>query len=202
MNRWITQSLPVLALLALSTGAMAAGGEGHHATFAEVGSKIGFHAFNLLILIVLIVWLAGGKIKDALASRSTGIRVELESAAQAKAEAKERFEALQARLDSLDSQIKDMRTEAEAAAELERTAIEARAQRDATMLRENAQRSIRDEVTRARAELRREAVGLAVELAGQQLRSQITTERQAGLTNQFLASVDNSTDNSNGANNG
>ena len=99
MNRWITQSLPILALLALSTGAMAAGGEVHHETFAEVGSKIGFHAFNLFILIALIVWLAGGKIKDALASRSTGIRVELESAAKAKADAKERFDALQARLE-------------------------------------------------------------------------------------------------------
>ena len=198
MNRWITQSLLLLALLALSTGAMAAGGEAHHATFAEVGSKIGFHAFNLFILIALIVWLAGGKIKDALASRSTGIRVELESAAKAKADAKERFDALQARLDSLDAQITGMRAEAEAAAEQERVAIEARAERDGIILRENAQRSTRDEATRARAELRREAVGLAIELAGQQLRSQITTERQAGLTNQFLASVDNST----GANNG
>ncbi|MFT5684156.1 MAG: F0F1-type ATP synthase membrane subunit b/b' [Myxococcota bacterium] len=200
MNRWIPQSLSALALLALSTGAMAAGGEVHHETLAEIWPKMAFHAFNLVLLLSIIGWFAGGKIKDALKNRSTGVRVELESAAQAKAEAKARFEALQARLDSLDVQISELHTEAEAAAELERAAIEARAERDATMLRENAERSIRDEVTRARAELRREAVGLAVELAGQQLRGQITADRQAGLTNQFLSSVDTST--STGADNG
>lgn len=197
MNRWITQSLTILAMLTVSSVAIAAG-DAHHDTFADIWPKMAFHAFNLALLIGLIVWLAGGKIKDALRNRSTGIRVELDSAAKAKAEAKERFDALQSRLDSLDTQIKEMRVEAEAAAEQERAAIAARAERDAVMLRENAQRSIRDEVARARAELRREAVGLAVELAGEQLTAQITTERQAGLTSQFLNTVQNS----NGADNG
>ena len=169
MNPWLTRSLTILMLLAFSGSAMAAGGPAQ--SFSEVWPKIAMHAFNLALLIGIIVWLAGGKIRDAIKTRSTSIRVELDSAAQAKAEAKERFDALQARLDSLDAQIKDMRAEAEAAAEQERQAIEARAERDARMLRENAQRSIRDEVARAQAELRREAVGLAVELAGKQMRS-------------------------------
>ena len=197
MNRWITQSLSILAMLTLSSTALAAGNMPLQ-SFEEALPKIAFHALNLAILVGLLLWLAGGKIKDALNNRATGIRVELDSAAKAKAEAQERFEALQSRLDSLDSQIKEMRVEAEAAAEQEREAIAARAERDANMLRENAQRSIRDEVARARAELRREAVGLAVELAGEQLRAQITTERQAGLTSQFLNTVQNST----GADNG
>jgi F-type H+-transporting ATPase subunit b len=197
MNRWITQSLTILALLTVSSVAFAAG-DAHHDSFADVWPKMAFHAFNLALLIGLIVWLAGGKIKDALRNRSTGVRVELDSAAKAKTEAKERFDALQSRLDSLDSQIEEMRAEAEVAAQQEREAITARAERDAVMLRENAQRSIRDETTRARAALRREAVGLAVELAGEQLRAQITTERQAGLTSQFLNTVQNS----NGADNG
>lgn len=197
MNRWITQSLTILALLTVSSVALAAG-DAHHESFADVWKKMAFHAFNLSLLIGLIVWLAGGKIKDALRNRSTGVRVELDSAAKAKAEAKERYDALQSRLDSLDSQIEEMRAEAEVSAQQEREAIAARAERDAVMLRENAQRSIRDETARARAELRREAVGLAVELAGEQLRAQITTERQAGLTSQFLNTVQNS----NGADNG
>jgi F0F1-type ATP synthase membrane subunit b/b' len=200
MNSWLTRSLMVIALLALSSAALASG-DAHAETLADVWPKIAFHAFNLVLIASLIVWLAGGKIKDALADRATGIRVELDSAAQAKAEAKQRYQALQTRLDSLDAQITEMRTEAEAAAEHERIAIQERAERDAAMLRENAQRSIRDEVARARAELRREAVGLAVELAGQQLRTQITADRQADLTSQFLASV-NRTDTSNGADNG
>ena len=194
MNRWISWSLTVLAALVFSSTALAAGG-GHHTTFAEVWPKVAFHAFNFVFLVVVVTWLAGGKIKDALGNRATGIRVELDSAAKAKAEATERFEALQARLDGLDAQIKDMRAEAEAAAEQERAAIEERAQRDAAMLRENAERSIRDEVARARAELRREAVNLAVELASEQIRSQITAERQAGLTSQFLTTVRNGADN-------
>ena len=94
-----------------------------------------------------------------------------------------------------------MRAEAEAAAEQERQAIEARAERDARMLRENAQRSIRDEVARAQAELRREAVGLAVELAGKQMRSQITADKNIGLTHQFLTAVQSDNTN-NGASNG
>ena len=197
MNRWITQSLSILAMLTLSSTALAAGNMPPQ-SFEEALPKLAFHALNITILVGLLFWLAGGKIKDALNNRATGIRVELDSAAQAKAEAQERFDALQSRLDSLDSQIKEMRVEAEAAAEQEREAIAARAERDAKLLRENAQRSIRDEVARARAELRREAVGLAVELAGEQLRAQITTERQAGLTSQFLNTVQNS----NGADNG
>ena len=130
MNRWITQSLSILAMLTLSSTALAAGNMPLQ-SFEEALPKLAFHALNFAILVGLLFWLAGGKIKDALNNRATSIRVELDSAAKAKAEAQERFETLQSRLDSLDSQIKEMRAEAEAAAEQEREAIAARAERDA-----------------------------------------------------------------------
>ncbi len=191
--------LTSLLLLTLSGAALASGGSAHADTLANVWPKLAFHAFNLLILIAFISWAAGGKIRDALADRSTEVRVELDSAQKMREEAQQQYADLQKRLEGLETQLVQMRADAEEAAAAEAKAIAARAERDAQLVQESAERSIRDEVARARTSLRREAVALAVDLAGERLKARITPADQTHLAAQFLKSVE---DNANGVDHG
>ena len=184
------------SLLMLSNVAAASGG-GEHVE-AEAGGHgavhipwdtLAFHAINLAIFVGLIVWLAGPKVKDALANRAAGIRRQLQEAERVQAEAKARYDALEARLAGFEGQLASMRAEAEAEAAREQVVIDERAARDAAMVREAARRTVDTEVARARQELRREAVQLAVGLAETQIKGSIGPADQERFAADFLVAV-------------
>ncbi|MFT4974471.1 MAG: F-type H+-transporting ATPase subunit b [Myxococcota bacterium] len=149
-----------------------------------------FHAINLLILLGAIYYFGGGMIRDALKTRSHEIHTDLDHAQKAKTDARARFEELQARLDSLDGRIDEMKSKAAEDAEAEAEAIAQRAERDAALIADAAERSVRNETERARQLLRREAANLAVDLAGQQLKTRIGAAENAQLTRQFVHAVE------------
>ena len=65
-----------------------------------------------------------------------------------------------------------------------------RAEREAARIGETAERSIRDEATRARNALRRDAVELAVKLAEGILARNVAAADQQALAREFLQSLD------------
>ncbi|MCO4744278.1 MAG: ATP synthase F0 subunit B [Proteobacteria bacterium] len=152
--------------------------------------RLAFHAFNLALLIGLIVWGAGGAVKNGLAQRSASIRKELTDTARERDEARQKFEELGTRLQAFEAEVADMRTNAEAQAKAEEEALVKRAHEEATRIGETAQRNIRDETVRAKVALRKEAVALAVKLAEQTLKGAIKDDDQTRLAAQFLQSID------------
>lgn len=161
-------------------------------------NAIAFHAINFVLFVGLLTYLLRDKIRDALANRSARVKREIDDSNQARKDAAQRFEDLEARLDGFETELEKMKDDAVQDAEKEHNSILARAEEDAARIAESAQRSIRDETARARQALRREVAKLSVDLAREKLTSEVTSDDQQRLAGDFIDTVQNK----NGATNG
>jgi F-type H+-transporting ATPase subunit b len=150
-----------------------------------------FHAINLAILFGVLFWFGRRPVGDALANRALSIRKELTESARVRDEAKQRNMELAARLDKIESEIAGMKTAAEKEAQQAEAALIERAEAEAERIKDGAERTIRDEVQRARAALKRDAVVLAVELAENALKERVDADHQQRLAREFLDSLKN-----------
>lgn len=196
-----------LCLLAFPDLAMAAD-EGHaaeaaaHAAGAAAGGdhggdhhgppwvSLGLHAFNLALLLGLIGWFAGPRIKGAMKSRAAEVKREIDASNRQRKEAREAFEELEARLAGFEQKLQQMRADAEREAGEERAAILARGERDAQRLQEAAERTIRSETAKARMALRKDAVDLAMKLAEDRIAGQVTAADDQRISAGFFRVVD------------
>jgi F-type H+-transporting ATPase subunit b len=177
--------------------AAAAHGDAAHAdaAHAEPAStipwgKMTFHALNLAILLGIIGWFARKPIKDAIADRSLAIKKDMDEINALRKQANDRYAEIETRLQGYDRKLAEMKGDAEKEAAAEAREIAARAERDAQVIQQAAERTIRDETLRARHALRKDAVELAVKIAEEQLRLQITEADQRRLATDFLRTVE------------
>lgn len=169
--------------------AEAAHGEAPAHAEAIPWGKMAFHALNLAILLGIIAWAARKPIKDAIASRSVAIKKDMDEINALRKQAQDRYAEIETRLQGYDKKLAEMKSDAEREAAAEAREIAARAERDAAQIQQAAERTIRDETLRARHALRKDAVELAVKLAEEQLRHQITEDDQRRLAADFLGTV-------------
>ena len=161
-------------------------------------NAIVFHAINFALFVGLLTYLLRDKIRDALANRAARVKKEIDESNQARKDAAQRFEDLEARLDGFENELEKMKTDAVVEADKEHNAILGRAEEDAARIAESAQRSIRDETERARQALRREVAKLSVDLAREKLSYEVNSDDQQRLAGDFIDTVQNK----NGASNG
>jgi len=152
------------------------------------------HAIHLLLFLGVAGWLARKPMSDALRNRAHDIRKDLTDSARERDEAYQRHQELVARLDKLSTEIEGMEAEARQEAANEEQKLVERAQREAERIADMAQRNVRDEATRARNALRRDAVDLAVKLAEGILAKSVTQADQQALARDFLESLESSSD--------
>lgn len=145
-----------------------------------------FHAFNLFIFGGIVWFAAGSSIGDGIRSRALGIKRDITEATELREAAQSRHDEVASRLASLEAEISKMHEQAGKDAASEEARIKQRAEETAKRVAETAQRQIRDEATRAKNEIRREAVELAVKLAEDILKSQVQPGDQRELARQFL----------------
>ena len=183
--------------------ALAAGGA-HHADYTGDGDNdgtpnwmdsdsedysaldVGLHAFNLVVLLAALYFLAGKALRGAMKDRASGIRKGLADSAKELDQAKKRYEELEARLGRFEDELNTMRSNAEELAKEEEAKLIERANAQAVRIAESSERSIRDEANRARNALRKEAVELAVDLAQTVLSKQVKAADQKRLAREFL----------------
>lgn len=170
-----------------ATAAMASGGHGEPTGVPWV--SIGFHVFNLAVLLGLIYWAARRPVSEALSDRAAEVRRALVQAREANDAARREYESLQARVEGFESEVEQMREDTRAAAEHERKVLVERAEREAESIRSSARRTIQDETRRARRDLRQQAVRLAVELAEETLSRKVSTDDQRRLARELLRTV-------------
>lgn len=196
-----------------SGGAHAKGGHGHHYytddddhdgianwmdatngsepnTETYILKSVGLHTFNLVVLLAVLVYFVRRPFADFWRERAHDIRKELADSARKRDEAQQRQADIQARLDRIEGEIAAMHATAEKEARQEEEQLVERARKEAQRIGEQAERSVRDEVVRARAALRADAVELAVKLAETTLRSRTSDADQAALARAFLQSID------------
>lgn len=154
-----------------------------------VATDLGWHLFNLAILLGVLVYFLRRPVGDALKNRAHDTRSNLTEAARLRDEAKKRNEEIGARLATFEQEVESMRAEAKKAAAAEEAALIARAREEAKRILEASQRNINDEVVKAQVALRKDAVTLAVKLAEQTLKNKVQSDDQRRLARQFLDTI-------------
>jgi len=180
-RRWI-QTLIWLTVLA-PTRLLAAGGI--ESSFSDTWLTIG-KAFNLMVIISVLVYFLRKPIGNFFARRSADIQRRIREAEQARDEAQVRLADIQARLEKLDAEVEEIRRQAEADAQAERQKILAQTEQDVEKMRQRARNEIENLKMQTIRELREYTATRVVELAGDVLRRELTAEDEERLFNTFL----------------
>jgi len=180
--RGATRGLFLAAAVMASRSALAEGtapAEGHDATLV-------WHALNLALLLGLLVYFLRAPIRSFFATRRRDIEHDLERAAAVLKEAEERLADWKRRLAQLDTEIEEIRRLARERGEIERERILSEAEAAAARIRRDGAAAVEQEQRRGRDALRKEAADLAIELAGELLRQQVTEADRVRLTQEFI----------------
>jgi F-type H+-transporting ATPase subunit b len=140
---------------------------------------------NLLVFIGCALYLHrhfGRPIREALRSRSEGIKRELLIAQEEKERALAKLAEVQARFESLDAEVLQVKTKARAEADAEKERISSATEAEIAKMREQSKREIESAGKAARLELRKFAAQESVRLAEEILEREIGPEDDARLT--------------------
>jgi F-type H+-transporting ATPase subunit b len=149
-----------------------------------------YRLFNLLLLLGVLVYLARKPIRGFFSDRRNQIRDSLNSATELCQRAETRYSKWQRKLADLEDELASIRETARERAEREREQILSDARAAAERIRHDARSAVDQEVRRAKAQLRDEASELAIELAAEILREQVTTQDRERLFDEFLERIE------------
>lgn len=191
MRRWVLiVALAAIGAWAQEHGAPAAHGAAEHGEeHASGGPKevsIWWKWANFAILAGGLGFLIAKNAPGYFASRNEEIRKGLEEGAQLQREANARTAAMEARLKNLESEIEAMRTKAKADIAAEGERIEAETVSAIAKIQAHAESEIAAAAKTERAQLKTYAADLALHIAEDKLRGQISSQVDAGLMQGFL----------------
>ena len=179
---------------AVVTGASEGGGGAHgggHGGAAQMKDFM-WRCIDFAALVLILVWaVKKADMKKSLADRRSGIEKALKEAEEAKAAAERKFAEYNSKLAQANKEIDELQANMrrEGLAEKERIVAEAKA--SAVKISEQARAAADQEVLKARAELRKEAAHLAVQLAEETLKEKIEKNDQDRLVGEYLTKVVN-----------
>lgn len=155
------------------------GGEAGQAA-PHFGKEMIFQIINFFLLAALLVYVyrrysAGN---GGFKKRSLDVQMAMEEAAREKKKAEEKYREYQTRIARLDEEVKKILERAREDAAKEREAILVEARSQAEKFSRQAEFTARQEIEQAKRELRKEAAGLAAEMAAGILKKAITPEDQ------------------------
>ena len=181
---WICVAL-TLAVLALVPSEVLAAAEGEHEGILPTVAKL----FNFAVLIGVLVYFLRTPIANYLRLRSTQIREALVTAAEMRQTATAQLEAIQQQLALLPSELEALKKRGveDTAAEEARIAATAKAER--ARLLEQMRREIDMRLRVARRELTEHAAALAVQVAEDRIRRNITTDDQLRLLDRYTTQI-------------
>ncbi len=138
-------------------------------------------AFNLLLFLGVMYMLVRKPAAEFFATRFATVRATLEHAAKEKEAATAKMAELNARLNRLDEELKNIRSQTETEAAAERARMEAETRQDLEKVRQSARREIEGAKQIAMGDLREYAATKAVDLAEQMIRREMKPEDDAKL---------------------
>ncbi len=178
--------------LAVGLWGVAAAGVAQAASGDGNASSLLWTAFNLAVLLAVIVYFARKPLATFFTERRDTIRSELEEAESLRREVEGRFADWQRKLVDLDQEIQQLRSGVIHRAEAEGERIRADARASAERMRREAAAAIDQELRRSRQALREEAAELAVTLAGELLGQSVEMRDHERLVDEFVAKVEQS----------
>lgn len=136
---------------------------------------------NLIIFLGLLYYLLRKPAREFFANRLAEVRATLQQAAREREAATAKMAELDARLNRLDVELTEIKSQAEREAAAERERLKTEAGRDAEKIRSMAQREIEAARQIAISDLREFAATKAVDLAEQIIRQELKPEDDARL---------------------
>ena len=172
----------VLAAPAVAAAAEEAGG--HHGS-----SGLLWQIANFAVLVFILIRFVGPQLRDFLFQRRKQISDQLESARRLMEQAEARDAEWRRKLEGLDAEYERIVSQAKEIGRLEHGRILEQARRQAARIQEDATRTADQELARAKAELRDEAVRISMELAEGTLREKIDERDQKRLVEEYLRMI-------------
>ena len=185
-------SLLAVVVLAPASALAASGGE-------SAAWDLIWRVVNLALLLAVLVVFARKPLQAFFQDRRERIQGELQSAAQLRKEAEQRYAKWQRQLVDLDAELERVRATARERAEAERERILADARAAAERIRSDAHVAVEQELRRAREQLRDEASALSIQLASELLQAQVTDTDRDRLLDEFTAKIEQPSSNGSGS---
>ncbi len=160
---------------------------------AEHGTNwplLGLQVLNAVVLVLILARFTRRPIGDFLIQRSHGIRRNLDAAESRLREAESEIQQLRRRLARFEDEKQEIIARSAEQAEAERAQALERARGMAERIREEAQRVADQEIERARQELQSEAAELAISLARDLLRENLTPDDDRRLVREYVHRVE------------
>lgn len=183
-------SMFALALVGLSTLAMASGGEsGHHADSGTLLTDFLYRCLAFAVTIGILAYFTVKPIRKGLVGRREGIEKALEEARIAQADAEAKFAEYNSKLAAASAEIEEIYAAIKREGELEREKILANAHEMAKKIEDEAKKSAAREIDNARSQLQREASAMAIALAEELLKKNFTSQDQSRLVDEYMQKV-------------
>lgn len=178
----------VAALVMFPVVAFAAGGGGHADSGAILKDFI-YRCVNFILMVGLLAYFVTKPIRRGLKERSAEVEKTLAEAEAAKEAAEAKHREYSEKLAKATEEIATIAASIRREGELERDKIIATAKDLAAKIEQEADNKASGVVAQARAELREEAARLAVELAVDLLKKQVTADDQKRLVEEYMQKV-------------
>ncbi len=188
MLRNLTKLCLMVMLVLVPVVAFASGGGGH-ADSGVILKDFLYRCFNFALLVGLFAYFLTKPIRKGLQTRREEIEKTLDAAEAAKVAAETKYREYSEKLAKATEEIETITTSIRREGELEREKILAAAKEMAVKIEQEADSKASGVVAKARAELREEAARLAVELAADMLKKQISAADQQRLVDEYMQKV-------------
>ena len=183
-NAYVYKSLLVAALICMPAVAFAAGGG--HADSGAVLKDFIYRVFNFTLMVALLAYFVTKPIRKGLKGRTEEIEKTLAEAEAAREAAEAKNREYSEKLTKATEEIEEISASIRREGELERDKIVAAAKEMAEKIEKEAESKAAGVVASARAELREEAANLAVELAEELLKKQVSADDQKRLVEEYM----------------
>ena len=164
----------------------AAAGGGGHADSGVILKDFLYRCFNFALMVGVLVYFVNKPIRKGLKERSAGIEKTLAEAEAAKQAAEAKHREYTEKLAKATEEIASITASIRHEGELERDKIVAAAKEMAAKIESEAENKAAGVVAKARTELREEASRLAVELAEDMLKKQVSADDQKRLVEEYM----------------
>lgn len=190
MRSKVRAVLLALFLVGLTGGiAFASGDGGQHPESGVLLKDFLWRVLNFGIVVALLVYFLTKPIKKGLAGRREDIEKNLAEAKRIKEAAEAKFAEYDRKLAQATDEIAEISDSIRREGELEKQKIIENAKAMALQIEQDAEKAAVLEVAKARAELQREAVLLAVGVAEELLKKNFTKDDDTRLIDEYLQKV-------------
>ncbi len=148
-----------------------------------------WHCLNFTLLVIILVKFLKKPIADALNGRTESIRAAFDELAAQKAEAERRYAEYERKLSGMDAEADRILKSFMEQGQAEKEKIIAQAKETAERIKAQAEFYIQQELDKAKAELREEVADMAVKMAEELVKKNLTEQDHHKLISEYLERV-------------